>query len=284
VIHPLDAAAIRAAREQGVLVTISTGRLTSRTHPIARALDLDGPLICADGGVLACAATQRILRRRAVHQDVVEPVLAAFADAAIASFLFTHDSIHCCERGRDHQAYVQGWANSVTTHADVRAAQFWRQEADAPIMLVGIGDSSSIDAVLTALEPHRALLDAGTFDSSRGRVVRVMAQGASKGAALAELAAELGIGSQDIAVAGDFWNDLSMFAFAGRSFAMGHAPDPVKAAATHVLTDRYLAAARLPMRCNNGSVSSHKPGVPPQRLVLECRLWHPPTPQLHAVR
>jgi hypothetical protein len=35
---------------------------------------------------------------------------------------------------------------------------------------------------------------------------------------------------------GDWLNDLSMFAVAGRSYAMGHAPETVKRAATNVLT------------------------------------------------
>jgi hydroxymethylpyrimidine pyrophosphatase-like HAD family hydrolase len=62
-----------------------------------------------------------------------------------------------------------------------------------------------------------------------------MARGATKGAALSDLADELEIDAAQVAVAGDWLNDLSMFAFAGRSFAMPHAPPEVRAAATHAL-------------------------------------------------
>ena len=36
---------------------------------------------------------------------------------------------------------------------------------------------------------------------------------------------------------GDWLNDVSMFAVAGRSYAMGHAPDEVKRAASTVLAE-----------------------------------------------
>src|SRR6185295_14173571 len=98
-IHPRDEVAIAAARRRGVVFTIATGRLTSGTHPVARALALDAPLVCADGGVTACGSTGAILAQRPIAADVVARVVDGFAAAALASFVFTHDAIHSCERG-----------------------------------------------------------------------------------------------------------------------------------------------------------------------------------------
>lgn len=235
-IHPRDAAAIASARERGVVVTIATGRLTGRTHPIARALRLDTPLVCADGGVLACGLTQRILRRRFVHAEIAQQVLDAFQRHGLASSVMTHDVIHVCRDDEVHHHYLRGWSHSITVHADVRGAVVWKTEPEAAIMLVGIGDPESADAVLEALAPFVPKLDVLSFDSDAGmRVLRVMARGASKGAALSDLANELEIDAAHVAVAGDWLNDLSMFEFAGRSFAMPHAPPEVRAAATHAL-------------------------------------------------
>jgi Cof subfamily protein (haloacid dehalogenase superfamily) len=235
-IHPRDLAAIATARERGVVVTIATGRLTSHTHPVAQALGLDTPLVCADGGVLTCGVTQRILRRRFVHAEIAQHVLEAFRGHGLASSLMTHDVIHV---GRDDDAYhhyLRGWSPSMTAHADVRGAIVWQREPEAAIMLVGIGDPASVDEVVETLAPFVPKVDVVSFDSGTGaRVVRVMAQGASKGAALSDLANELEIDPAHVAVAGDWLNDLSMFAFAGRSFAMPHAPPEVRAAATHAL-------------------------------------------------
>jgi Cof subfamily protein (haloacid dehalogenase superfamily) len=235
-IHPRDAAAIAAARARGVIVTIATGRLTSRTHPVAKALQLDTPLVCADGGVLACGATERILRRRFVKAEIAEHVLEVFHVAGLASCVMTHDEIHVCQRDEAHHRYLRGWSHTITPHVDVRTAVCWREQPEAAIMVVGMGNPASADAVVEQLAPHAASVDIIAFDAITGaRVVRVMARGASKGAALSDLADELEIDASHVAVAGDWLNDLSMFAYAGRSFAMPHAPPEVRAAATHAL-------------------------------------------------
>jgi Cof subfamily protein (haloacid dehalogenase superfamily) len=234
-IHPRDRAALASARERGVVVTIATGRLTSRTHPVARELGLETPLVCCDGGVLACGATERVLRRSPVAVDIAEHVLDVLGATSLARFVMTEAVIHSCERGEPFHPYMRGWANSITTHTELRDADAWKHTPNAPIMVLGIGEAASIDAAQAALAAHAESVDAITFDSSAGRVLRIMAKGASKGAALAELAQQFGIAREHVAVAGDFWNDLSMFEYAGRSFAMPHAPHAVRAAATHAL-------------------------------------------------
>lgn len=236
-IHPRDFAAIERARERGVIVTIATGRLTSRTHPIARALRLDAPLVCADGGVLACSLTERILERRPLSLPVIDRALEVLDRHGLSRFIFTHDAIHSCERGRAHHAYVRGWAHAITAHAELHRAPAWRIPDELPVMVVGIGHASDIDHAHEALADLRCQLDIIVFDIADARVIRIMHKSASKGAALLALAEQLGVKPEDVAVAGDWYNDLSMFAVAGHSFAMPHAPPVVKAAAKHVLAD-----------------------------------------------
>jgi len=236
-IHPNDRAAIARAREAGVIVTLATGRLTSRTHPTARALGLDTQLVCADGAVRSCSITERILRRHALSCEVVHHTLELLQQHALASFAFTHDSIHSCERGVAHHAYVRAWSHSITAHKDVCRASSWRGESDSAIMLVGIGERGGVDAVAAKLEALQPELELFTFDSAGTSVLRVMVKGASKGAALLELAEELGVDREHIGVVGDWYNDISMFQVAGCSYAMPHAPDDVKAAASCVLAE-----------------------------------------------
>jgi Cof subfamily protein (haloacid dehalogenase superfamily) len=239
-IHPRDAAAIARARERGVIVTIATGRLTSRTHPIARVLELDAPLVCADGGVLACATSERVLQRRALQVQLVDSMLSVFAEHELASFVLTHDAVHTCELGRLHHDYLRGWASDVTAHEDLSKAEVWRGSPDSTIMLLAIGDSEPVARALAAAHKHEAHVDVSAFDIGQQRVLRLTARGTSKGNALAELATSLGITADRVAVAGDWFNDLSMFAYAGRSFAMPHAPQAVRQAATDVLTPGSL--------------------------------------------
>lgn len=238
-IHPNDVAAIRAAREQGVIVTLATGRLTSRTHHIARALGLDAPLVCADGGVVACSVTERVLARRGVSRDLSVTLLELFAHRSLASFVFTPDAIHSCDRGRAHHGFVRGWAHNVTTHQDLRSGAF--QDNDDAIMLVGMGDEDGVSEIEESLRPYESLVDTFRFEMGGTQVVRLLAKGTSKGAALARLATQLGVAHENTAVAGDWLNDLSMFQYAARSFAMPHAPEQVKQVASDRLREDDVA-------------------------------------------
>ncbi len=235
-IHPLDREAIARARERGVIVTLATGRLTSRTHPIARALRLDAPLVCADGGVVACATTERVLAHRPIAGTLVAQALELLATNGLSTFVFTAEAIHSCPRGRAHHAFVRGWSHAITVHDDVRACAA-HTGTDAPVMVVGIGETAAVDAVSRRLEGAEHEAELMAFDIADARVIRLMAKGVSKGAALADLAAQLGVQPEHVAVAGDWYNDLSMFAVAARSYAMPHAPPEVKAAASCVLDD-----------------------------------------------
>src|ERR1700712_1022350 len=113
-IHPRDRAALAAARKRGVLVTIATGRLTARTHPIAQALGLQSPLVCADGSILLCGATARVLRRHTLQAQWVDSVLAALAEHELASFIFSDAGIHGCPRGQRHHSYLSGWCSRIS--------------------------------------------------------------------------------------------------------------------------------------------------------------------------
>lgn len=239
-VRPRDAAAIADARRQGIVVTIATGRLTTGTLPIARELGLDAPLVCADGGITACATTARVLDRRPIATARVEVLLRAVRARGLASFVFNQGHIHSCDRGVPHHGYVGTWSRSITTHEDVEGAGAWRDDPDGVVMVLGIGEPAAVEDLVEAMKGAAPDLDVLAFDLSfavsegggRVRCARFIGRGVSKGAALAALAERLGARQEDVAVAGDWHNDLPMFAWAGRSFAMPHAPDDVKAAAT----------------------------------------------------
>src|SRR5207244_10192081 len=65
-----------------------------------------------------------------------------------------------------------------------------------------------------------------------GMVAR--ASGGTKGTALDWIASHHGFAVEETVAIGDWLNDLAMLTSAGRSFAMGQAPDEVKSAATDV--------------------------------------------------
>jgi hydroxymethylpyrimidine pyrophosphatase-like HAD family hydrolase len=218
-----------------VIVTIATGRLTSRTHPTARLLGLRAPLICADGGVLACGETERVLERRPLPAALTAEVLDLFAQHGLSRFVFTHEAIHACTRGARYHPYVRVWSHAITAHEDLLQAPLLHPDAEGAIMLVGIGDRAVVERVEMALGVLREQVELIVFDVGVGYVIRLMSKGTSKGSALLSLARQLSVQPEHVAVIGDWFNDVSMFEVAGQAFAMPHAPNELKAKASHVL-------------------------------------------------
>ena len=68
------------------------------------------------------------------------------------------------------------------------------------------------------------------IEGSWGMVVR--ARGGNKGSALGWVADHYGVRLEETIAVGDWINDVPMFKVAGRSFAMGQAPEEVAAVAT----------------------------------------------------
>jgi Cof subfamily protein (haloacid dehalogenase superfamily) len=233
-IHPRDREVIARARAMGVVVTIATGRLTSRTHPIARDLGLDAPLVCADGGVIACGATERVLARRAIAVAEVERILGALIRHGASSFVFTHEAIHGCGRGHAYHPYVSGWSHQIATYDDVLSAEVWRT---GPVMVVGIAPREAAEELERAFGAGGDEVEVMRFAGGGAEVFRFVSRGVSKGSGLDHVSRLVGVPRERVCVIGDWYNDLPMFEWAARSFAMPHAPDDVKRRASDVLAE-----------------------------------------------
>jgi len=236
-IAPEDLAAIRAAPAHGIAVTIATGRLTTGALPVARELGLSTPLVCADGAVLVDPLLGTLLHRRSILVERASHAIEAIMSHGLVPYVFLADSIHCEPSGEQHRSVVETWTPNLFVHGSLASAVAWR-EPESVAMTVGIGTE---EWVLRASEhlrgAHVGELDTMHFSLFGSPVwaVRSLPGGCDKGQMLAQLATQLRLPRSRVAAVGDWLNDLGMFAFAGRSFAMGHAPTAVRSAATDVL-------------------------------------------------
>jgi ribosomal protein L27 len=238
--HPEDVDALKAAQAKGVIVTIVTGRLYSGARDAARAVECRGPLACIDGAHIVDAATEQELFHAALGPEEAESLRALLREHAPACFLFAEDEIVHDASGDEYLGYVRTWSPRVVRHHLTVEHPHWGS-ARGVSSVVCLSSEEGISALARDIRTRvgeRAQV--GTFPlpslpghSLWGMIVR--AAGASKGTAVEWLARHHGIGREEVAVVGDWINDLPMFAVAGRSFAMGQAPDHVKRAATDVL-------------------------------------------------
>lgn len=227
IVHPRTVAAIRAATDRGVTVTIATGRMHSSAEPYARELDLRAPMVTYNGAMIR-------------HVDVPEPLWELPVPADLAT-----DVVELCVRERwdmtyflDDRLYVpryDHWAHAYLARTGNQAVIFGdlrRMAGREPTKLLVNGTPEQ------TRERHEILSEryAGRLHStiSLPEYVELMHPDVSKASALARLAGMLGIEMAEVMAIGDALNDLEMVEAAGVGVMMATAAEGLRAAADFV--------------------------------------------------
>jgi Cof subfamily protein (haloacid dehalogenase superfamily) len=240
--HACDVAAIRTAVAAGVRVTIVTGRLYSGTRAVAEILGLRGAVGCADGSHVVHAGDHATLLHVGLRDAEARLLRDMLARARVATFVFSQDAIGHDLAGAPYVDYVSTWSKDVRIAPDVFEHELW-SAGEGITAAVALGTREQIDAVVGDLArdlPQAAL--AAHFPMRRGAhagmwAIIVRAAGSTKGTAVRWIADHEKVALEETVCVGDWVNDVPMFEVAGRSFAMGQAPDEVKAKATDVLEE-----------------------------------------------
>ena len=228
-----DVAAIAELQAAGVTVTIVTGRLQSGALGAAAACAIDGAIACCEGSHLVELASNTTLHHHPIATDVCAVLRATFGAHRLASFVFDSGGIHHDHAGAPYAGYVSTWSPNLRIVEEELAWQ------TLPLAAVAIGEPDAVAAAAAILAKQADRLFSVSFGVSAcpGKAaVLVRAAGPTKGTALIELCRRIGCTPAEAVAVGDWVNDVPMFEVAGRSFAMGGAPDAVRSKATDVLT------------------------------------------------
>jgi Cof subfamily protein (haloacid dehalogenase superfamily) len=239
-IHGRDRIAIQALLERGVLVSLCTGRMYSGTREIARTLGLKAAVGCVDGSHIVHSADDRDLVLRSIESEAAGVLYETLAEIRPVSFVFSDDTVLYDAAGVEFLPYINTWSErSVALEDAIEESR--NRRASSTCGVVSLGTESQIKTIVAELARRAPnALQTVTFPVRRttytgmwGMVVR--AAGASKGTAIEWIADHEGVQISETIAVGDWLNDIPMLETAGRSFAMAHAPDEVKTAASEVL-------------------------------------------------
>ncbi len=224
---PAVVAAVASARAAGAEVVLSTGR---SVYGIGNIIDLlrlpEGRCVASNGAVTF--TYQPVQVRSAVTFDAapaVRVVLEQVPDALVA-------------------VEVVGLGFRANRHfpAGEIGGQIWIEPLDElvkePVTRVIIRDPHSSAEDFLALADQIGLHGTNYFVGYTAWL-DLAPERVTKAAALADVAAELGLGPADVLAIGDGRNDLEMLAWAGRGVAMGQSPQEVKAVADDVTGTIY---------------------------------------------
>ena len=232
-IGPDTRAAIRAAQERGVIVSLITGRMVTSALRFARELDLVAPIVGYQGALIREMPVAGSTRpgRLLVHTPLRAEVAREIVLWATAAGLDPH--LNHLER-------------FIVRADDPRVDDYSAFMGSRPQVADDIARSirHSITKVMAAGEPplptelavQARSRFAGRADVtvSHPRFLEFVAPGVSKGRAVRWLARRLGIPLGAILAIGDQWNDIEMLAEVGHGAAMPTAPVEVQAVARYI--------------------------------------------------
>ncbi|MEO6457316.1 MAG: Cof-type HAD-IIB family hydrolase [Chloroflexia bacterium] len=229
--------AILHAQQQGVLVTIATGRMFVSAKQIATDLSIDAPLICYQGAMVRHSGTGETLYHKTVPRPLAHEIIAKSQQFGLHLNLYLDDAIYAAQITPEALFYSR--INMGLHINEVGNLGTWldRQDEAKPTKLVIITDANRTDEVLELFTSLYG--DKLQVTKSHPRFTEFTSIECSKGRALAFLSHYVGINRDDVMAIGDGHNDLDMIAWAGHGVAMASAPQAVQDAA------RSLCAALI---------------------------------------
>ena len=233
IIGPDTRAAVAAARDEGVVVSLVTGRMVSSAMRFARELGLDAPIVGYQGALIRAMPTEGSdrLGRLLVHTPM---------PAEVAREIVAWTRLHGLDPHLNHLERF------IVREDDPRADDYSLFMGSDPELAGDLVASirHPITKILAAGEPplpiELAPLARQRFGTtaavtiSHPRFLEFTAPGVSKGRAIRWLARRMGIPLGAVLAVGDQWNDIEMLAEVGHGTAMPSAPVEVLAAARYI--------------------------------------------------
>jgi Cof subfamily protein (haloacid dehalogenase superfamily) len=238
-IYEEDIAALRRAREMGVTIVVATGRMPATLNPYLDRLEVtaDEPVVGGHGAVIALRNGDVLHSFTIPHETIAEGAAIARKFDAVPT-LYTAHAIYM-ERVAFSPEQDEYWlAGGIPIRYDPDALAHIDEALIK--MLVVQPDVPAVPALLEALRSH--LGDRAEVVRSHQWFVEVMNKDASKGAAIAWLAKQRGIGPDEVLAIGDAENDVSMLRWAGHSAAPANAAPEALAAAKWIAPPQHERA------------------------------------------
>jgi Cof subfamily protein (haloacid dehalogenase superfamily) len=217
-------AAIRAARDNGILVTIVTARGPSNIAELAQDAGIDGSAICSNGALIVDVASGSVIRERLLETEVAIELVHRVRER-LPGILFA------VEHARfTHEPGFSAWGWEPPPETRVADAIELLDGPAAKLLMRHTGHE--IDVILAVAREVAG--EGATVVLSGDQAVEVTAVGVNKAAGLAELADDLGIEAKDVVAFGDYPNDVPMLAWSGLGVAVANAHAETLAVADEV--------------------------------------------------
>jgi Cof subfamily protein (haloacid dehalogenase superfamily) len=219
--------ALTSARDQGVWITLASGRGYPALKPWVQRLNITAPVIGYQGARITDPLTDQTLCEYPFPPELVAEVAGYARECDLSLTLYANDEIYV-ERKRHSDAFYNKWFGLPIHVVDDIAA-------DSPANPVKFLITAT-EEELDILHPEVEARFGGCLQIVRSHALFLegMALGVTKGTALSWVAQHLRIPQAETMAIGDAGNDVEMLAWAGMGVAMGNASAEARAAANYV--------------------------------------------------
>jgi Cof subfamily protein (haloacid dehalogenase superfamily) len=232
-------AAVQAALQSGIVVTLATARRYCNTSKIADELGLDTSLILYDGAMIVQHPHKTILHTQPLQAEVGQQAVELLVRHKLQPVV--HPSTGIAEEIWTGPAdFDNPWVDTYFTSAPEQVHRMPFEmlctgHAD-PIRVVAFASEEIIHTLLpevSKLDCRWTITRRGNFGSAE---LAIMNPSCSKASGVAELAQYLSIPLGQIMAIGNNNNDIEMLQSVGWGVAMGQASQAVKSAARAITT------------------------------------------------
>ena len=216
---PRTRAAILSAQRRGARICLATGKLLVSVRPLLAELAVGGVHITCNGAALMDAATGAPIASWPLSGAQAAEALAAIRACApkMGIAWYTTDAIYTDAPHGPLDTTLAAYHEPALRHI----ARLDSSSIAPPLKFLMTGDQPGLRALLDGLlERIGATL---TVTRTTSEFVEVMAPGVSKGVALHELIARLGVPREAVVAFGDGENDIQLLEAAGLGIAMANA-------------------------------------------------------------
>ena len=226
-VSPRTCEAIRRAQEQGVIVTIATGRMFTSALPFAMDLNIQAPIITYNGGMVRYPVSKEMVFEQPIHSEVAAKLVELFRERGWYLQSYMNDELYVVERCAKAQLYE----NLAGITAVAVGDDFYTMKHE-PTKMLTIAEPHEIKAIEKIVnEKFGVEIFAAT---SKSNYLEMTHPSVNKGHALSILAEKLHIKQEEVMAIGDSNNDYHMVEYAGFGVAMGNASDRLKGIAQAV--------------------------------------------------
>ncbi|MFI3230317.1 MAG: Cof-type HAD-IIB family hydrolase [bacterium] len=230
-IHPDNIIAINKLLDKGIKIVIATGR---NDILVKEYMDEAGfkeeVVISCNGASIRDLKTNQTIKASFIPKEKVKEIIDVCHEEDIEATFFTLEKSYSTKpRSLELKTTIS------KTHYTKRLKTSIKNNFDADFEKV-IAENDFLKMVIIELDPQRLLKlrslfkkinNISVFISSK-HCLDIVAEGVSKGSALAEYADILGINTDQTIAIGDSENDIEMLKTAGVSIAMGNSSQDVK--------------------------------------------------------